>query len=131
MKTRVLDSPAKRISIAVAVLTVLVLLAGAVYIFLGTPASQPVNGPKIIAAAHAYSQGLRQRHAAIPQSVPLQVLIDQGLLQPADVGSFQGLDAQISLTASGSGPNVLMRVHMTDGTDLLLLSDGSTQGIKR
>ncbi len=131
MKTRVLDSPAKRISIAVAVLAGLVLLAAAVYIFLGTARSQPANGPKIIAAAHAYTLAQRERHAPIPQAVPLQVLIDQGLLQPADIGSFQGMDATIFLTAGTGGPSVLMRVKMPDGTDFVLLTDGSTLTIKR
>ncbi len=131
MKTRVLDTPAKRISIAVAILTGLILLAAAIDIFLGTAAPRPVNGPKIIAAAHAYTQALQQRHLPIPQAVPLQVLIEQGLLQPADIGSFQGLDAIISLTAGGAGPAVLMRVHMPDGMDLVLLADGNAHKIKR
>ena len=54
MKTQILDSPAKRISIAVAVLTGLILVAAAAYTFLGSSASKPVNGLKIIAAARAY-----------------------------------------------------------------------------
>jgi hypothetical protein len=131
MKTRLLDSPTKRISIAVAVLTGLVVLAAAAYIFLGSSPSQPANGAKIISAAHAYTQALQQHHAPVPQSIPLQVLIDQGLLQPADVGSFQGMDAKIFLTASGSGPNILMRVHLPDGTDLVLFGDGNAQQVKR
>jgi hypothetical protein len=131
MKTRILDTPAKRISIAVAILTGLILVAAAVYIFVGTVAPQPANGPKIIAAARDYTRALQQRHLPIPQAVPLQVLIDQGFLQPADIGSFQGLDANISLTASSGGPTVLMRVHMPDGTDLVLLADGSARQIKR
>ncbi len=133
MKTRILDSPAKRISIAVAMLAGLILLAAAVYIFLGTAALQRANGPNIIAAARAYTRSLQQRHLPIPQAVPLQVLINQGLLQPADVGPFQGLDANISLTArdSDGAQTVLMRVHMPDGTDLVLLADGSAHQVAR
>jgi hypothetical protein len=128
MNTRILDTATKRISIAVAIVTGLILLAVAVYTFLGPTASQPANGPKIIAAAQAFTRALRQSHAPIPQSIPLQVLIDQGLLQPADIGSFQGLEANISLTATNPGPQtVLMRVHMPDGTDLTLLANGSAQ----
>jgi hypothetical protein len=131
MKTRLLDSPAKRISIAVAILTGLVLLAVAVYIFLGTSSSQPVNGLKIVAAAQAYTRALQQSHSPIPPTVPLQALIDRGLLQASDVGSFQGMDATIFLTAPTNGPAALMRVQMPDGMDLILLADGSTLGVKR
>jgi hypothetical protein len=132
MKTQLLDSPSKRIPIAVATVTGLILVAAAIYTFLGTPPPQPVNGPKIIAAAHAYTRALLQNHAPVPQAVPLQVLIDQGFLQPADAGSLQGMDASISLMARDTDPTfVLMRVHMPDGTDLVLLADGSAQGIKR
>jgi hypothetical protein len=130
MKTQVLDSPAKRISIAVAIVTGLILLAAIVFTFLGGSSSLPANGPKIIAAARDYGRALKQAHSPIPQSVPLQTLIDQGLLQPADVGSFQGLDANISLTSSSdSAHTILMRVHMPDGLDLVLLGDGSAQEV--
>lgn len=131
MKTQILDSTAKRISIAVAILTVLLLLAIALYTFLGSTPSQPADGLKIIAAARTYTRALQQRHAPIPPEVPLQVLIDQGLLQPADVGSFQGMDANIALTAPSNGPAVLMRVHMPDGTDLVLQANGSSQQVRR
>jgi hypothetical protein len=131
MKTQLLDTPSKRIPIAVAVVTGVILVGAAIYTFLGTPASLPINGLKIIAAAHAYTRALVQRHAPIPAAVPLQTLIDQGLLEPADVGSFLGMDANIFLTATNNGPAVLMRVRMTDGTDLVLLADGSAQQTKR
>jgi hypothetical protein len=131
MKTRILDTPAKRISIAVAIVAGLILLAAAIYFVVGIVAPRPANGLKIIAAAHAYTRALQQRHLPIPQAVPLQVLIDQGLLQPADIGSFRGLDANIFLTAGSAGPTVLMRVHMPDGTDLVLLADGNARKIKR
>jgi hypothetical protein len=133
MNTRVLDTPAKRISIALAIATGLILLAAAAYIFLRSGAAQPANGPKIIAAARAYTHALLQNHAPIPPSVPLQTLLDQGLLEPADVGSFQGLDANISLTARASeGPQaVLMRVHLPDGTDLVLLADGTAMSVRK
>jgi hypothetical protein len=132
MKTRIMDSPATRVSIAVTIAAGLILLAAAVYTFFGPSSSQSANGLKIIAAAQAYTRNLRQRKLSIPPTVPLQALIDQGLLQSADVGPFQGLDANISLTASSdSAHTVLMRVHMPDGMDFVLLGDGSTQGLKQ
>jgi len=130
VKTQLLDSPSKRVPIAVATVIGLILIGAAIYTFLGTPTTQPVNGPKILAAARAYTHALLQSHSAIPHAVPLQVLIDKGFLQPADAGSLQGMDASIFLTASSGGPTVLMRVRMTDSTDFVLLADGSTQQIK-
>lgn len=130
MKTPILDTPARRISIAVAVLTGVILVAGAAYTFLGTGAVQPVNGMKIVGAAHAYTRALVQNHQPIPPSVSLQTLVDKGFLKPDDIGSFQGLDADVALTKTGSGPSVLMRVRMADG-DLLLYDDGVQKKIKR
>jgi hypothetical protein len=133
MKTRILDSSAKRMAMVVAILAGLILIGAAAYTFFGSVESQPANGLKIIAAAHAYATGLQQRHLPIPKAVSLQILIDQGLLKPADIGPFQGLDANIFLTTSVRSGNqfVLMRVHMPDDTDLLLLEDGSSQRVKR
>lgn len=126
MNTRILDSPTKRISIAVAVMTGLIVVAAAGYLFLGSSSPSPVNGFMIIAAAHNYTHALVQRHVLVPQSVPLQTLVDQGLLKPDDIGAFQGLEATIFLTAPTNGPPVLMRVRMPDGTDYVLLADGKS-----
>lgn len=127
MKTQALDSTSKRISMGVAVLTGIILLGAAAYTFMGGSTSKPVNGLKILAAAHSYTAALQQQHQAIPETVPLQVLVDHGLLQPADIGSFAGLQADIALKGTNGAQNVLMRVHLQDGTDLVLLTDGSAQ----
>jgi len=131
MKTRILDSPASRISVAVAVLAGLILIGAGAYTFFGMGDNKPVDGMKIISAAHNYTRFLIQNQQPIPQAVSLQVLVDKGFLQPADIGPFQGLKAAIALTKRGSGPSVLMRVQMPDGMDLVLFEDGVTQKIKR
>ncbi|HZM01888.1 MAG TPA: hypothetical protein VFC44_02595 [Candidatus Saccharimonadales bacterium] len=131
MKTRVMDSPAKRVSIAVAVVTAVILAVAAGFTFFGGSA-QPVNGPKIVAAAQAYTRALRAQHLPVPLTVSLQDLIDRGFLQAKDAGLFQGMDAVITLVAQNDGPQTpLIRVHMSDGTDLLLMGDGSTEQVKR
>jgi hypothetical protein len=134
MNIRTLDSAsAKRISMGVAVLTGLILAGAAIYTFFGGADSRPADGPKIIAATHAYALALKEQHLPIPHALPLQVLVDKGLLQTADIGPFQGLDAEIFLTSSDkAGPRFpLMRVHLPDGTDLVLWADGSSQKVKR
>jgi hypothetical protein len=131
MKTQLLDSPAKRVPIALAVLTVVVVVGAAIYTFSRSAPSQPVNAPKIIAAARTYSHSLRDGHQPVPHSIPLQKLVDQGLLLPADLGPFQGMEANIFLTSDPGDPPVLMRVHMTDGTDIILMANGQMLQVKR
>jgi hypothetical protein len=94
----------------------------------GAPAG--VDGPAIIAAAHAYTSDLRARAQPVPKSIPLQQLAALGYLKPGQIAAFRGLDATLSLTADNRSPQVvLMRVHMPDGTEVLLWSDGSTQEV--
>jgi hypothetical protein len=130
MKTNLLDSSAKRVSIAVAVLALVVVAAAGIYLFTGNSAAEAVNGPKIIAAARAYTRALVQNHEEVPHSVALQTLVEKNFLQNADIGSLQGLDAKIFLTAGTNGPPVLMTVHMPDGGTLLLLADGTSRTTK-
>lgn len=131
MKTPDTESPAKRLPVVLLVVTALAVIGGGLHFFFSNNSS-PADGPKIIAAAQAYTRALRQSHAPVPHAVPLQTLIDKGLLKPADVGSFQGLDAKVFLTgANTGGPDVLMTVRLSDGTDLVLLANGATQTIKR
>ena len=68
----------------------------------------------------------------IPKTVSLNELLTGGYLKPADVAPFQGLDAVLELTSDASNPQtVLMRVHMPDGSDLVLLGDGTAQQVAR
>jgi hypothetical protein len=67
----------------------------------------------------------------VPASVPLQTFIDQCLLEPADVGSFQGMDANISMTTTNGLPHVLMSVRLPDGTEMVLLADSKGLPVKR
>ena len=53
-------------------------------------------------------------------------------LQPADIAAFAGLDATLALIYNPSDPTfVLMRVHLPDGTDVVLLADGTAQTTRR
>jgi hypothetical protein len=129
MNTRLLDSPARRISLAVAVLALLVIVGAGLYLFLGTSAEPSVNGPKIVAAASAYTRSLARNHVPIPQTLPLQTLVDKGLLQPADIGALQGLDAKVFLTSTAGPLQPLMTVRMPDGTAFMLTANGIFQRV--
>jgi hypothetical protein len=129
MQTRLLDSPKKRIIIALTAAAALVVICAGVLML--RPPEHPINGPKIIAAARAYTRALQQSHSPIQPTVPLQTLISRGFLKPADAGSLAGMDATIFLVAGNGHPSILMRVHLPDGNDLVLLDDGSVRQLKR
>jgi hypothetical protein len=131
VKTRIEEPPARRTPIASAIVIVLVIVAAGIYLLHGSAPAPQANGPRIFAAAQAYARALHDRHQPIPHSVPLQTLLDQGYLRPADAGPFNGLEAYISLVATNGRPLVLMQVRMPDGQNLLLLPDGSMQPVKQ
>jgi hypothetical protein len=127
MKTQLMDSSTKRISVAVGILAAVILVGAALYMVFSAVPLLPINGEKIIAASSSYTHALRQRNLPIPASVSLQTLADQGFLKPSDISVFHGMDARITLVATGPGPTPLMRVKMGDGIEFILFSDGTTQ----
>jgi len=67
-----------------------------------------------------------------PTTVALQDLLAKGLLTPADVSGFAGMDVTVSLTANEMHPtDILMRVRMQDGSQFVALTDGSVQELPR
>lgn len=98
----------------------------------GNVSNAKIDGPKIIAAGRAYTHDLMAHKQPIPRSVSLNELVAHGYLQASDIAAFQGLDATLSLIYNASDPAfVLMRVHMPDGSDVVLLGDGSAQSTRR
>jgi len=93
---------------------------------------EKVNGLRFVAAARGYTRMLVASKQPIPATVSLNELLARGFLKPADVAPFQGLQTEIILTSDASNPRAaLMRVHLSDGTDLVLFNDGSTQQVRR
>jgi hypothetical protein len=133
MKLRIPDSPVKRMALAIGAAVVIMVTGGIIYLLRADDASSAkIDGLKIVAAANAYTRGLVASKQPIPKTVPLNELLTHGYLKPADVAAFQGLDATLVLASDDTYPrNVLMRVHMPDGTDFVLLGDGSAQEIRR
>jgi hypothetical protein len=133
MNVRDPESPVRRMTIAVAAALAIMVAAGLLYVLVvSNGAAAKVDGPAIVAAAHAYTAALRARAQSIPKTIPLEQLVALRYLKPEQVAAFRGLAATISLTAEQLGPHtVVMRVHMPDGTDIVLLSDGSVQEAAR
>jgi len=119
--------------IAVAAALAIMVVAGLLYVYVvSSGAGGKVDGPAIVAAAHAYTADLRARGQPVPHSILLEQLVTLHYLKPDQIAAFHGLEATLSLTTDDRYPQaVLMRVHMPDGTDLVLLGDGSAQQVAR
>src|SRR5581483_487864 len=104
-----------------------IVIAG--FVFFRPSGSGKVDGPKIIAAAHRYTGELRSKGAPVPPSVQLEELIGKGFLKREDVSGFNGIEVSVYLTADTNQPGipVLMRAHMPDGHDVVVLGDGTVQ----
>jgi hypothetical protein len=103
------------------------------YLYVVSNGARPkVNGAAIVVAAHAYTVDLRAARQPIPKSVPLQQLATLGYLKPEQIAAFRGLEATLSLTGDERNPKTeLMRVHMPDNTDIVLLNDGTAMQVYR
>ena len=132
MKLRKPDSSVKRVALAIGAGAGLIALLAWAFFLAGAPSGERVNGIRIVAAAQGYTRSLLVAGRPIPQSVRLDELVAHGFLKPEDVAAFHGLDAAVLLASTQRGPQtVLMRVRFPDGTDLMLLADGSVQQVAR
>ena len=85
-----------------------------------------------MAAAQAYAHDLQVRGLAVPATVDLRDLVAKGLVNSADVSGFDGMQVTVSLAASiGNFQDVVMRVRLQDGSQLVALADGSIQAVSR
>jgi hypothetical protein len=95
---------------------------------------QPVfkDASKLITAMRAFSEDLKTRGQPLPPSVSLRELVSGGYILARDVRAFDGMDVTISLTADETHPqDVLIRVRLSDGSVIALLTDGSVQGLPK
>lgn len=85
-----------------------------------------------MAAAEAYARDFRARGQPMPATVELQDLLAKGWLQADDAKGFAGMQVTISLTVDESHPrDVMMRVQMQDGSEVVALADGSVMSVAR
>ena len=123
----------KRASKVMAVVAFLLVAGFFAYIIsVPRPVSGRVNALKIMTAAQTYAHDLKAHGLAVPATVALQDLIAQGLLTTADVSGFAGMDVTVSLVHADRSPQeVLMRVRLQDGSQIVALEDGSVQQVPR
>ena len=121
----------KRIFKIIAVVAVVMIAASITYFIFTRPAPARVDAPKIMAAAQSYAHDLRAHGQVVPATVSLHDLIANALLRPEDVSGFSGMEVSISLTVTEANPqDVLMRVRMPDGSEILAMADGSVQSAR-
>jgi len=121
----------KRTHAVAAILVIAVVAIVASFWFIH-PSPGQVNGPKILNAAQAYAHDLHAHGLPVPATVALGELVTNGLVQPDDVSGFAGMEVTVSLTATGSNPqDVLMRVRLQDGSEMVALADGSVHAVAK
>lgn len=119
----------KRILAAIAMVTFVVLVN---YRVRSTRDSVRVDAGKILIAARQYAAGLEAKGIPVPASIPAKLLIDQGLLPPADVSGFTGAGVSVNLTPDQSRPrDVLFWAKGQNGTEFTALVDGSVQQVRK
>jgi len=122
----------KRLFTVVAIISGVMIAASITYFTFSRPVPGQVNAPHIMAAAQAYAHDLQVRGLAVPATVDLRDLVAKGLVNSADVSGFDGMQVTVSLAASiGNFQDVVMRVRLQDGSQLVALADGSIQAVSR
>src|SRR5665213_906477 len=122
--------PVKKALLAILALVAALAVVGFIYIKATVASMGRVDAVKIIAAAAAYSHGLTTSGKPVPMTVSLKELINQGLLKHEDVAAFDGMETTVTLKADAAHSQaILMRTHLADGADYVLLMDGSAQQV--
>jgi hypothetical protein len=68
------------------------------------------------------------RGQTVPTTISLNELVGAGYLKPEDAAAFKGVDLTLYPTALGTLPKaVVARARLADGSEVLLLADGTVQ----
>lgn len=77
-------------------------------------------------------QSFKRDRKPTDSTVPLRELVSRGYLRAEDIRGLEDRDVTVSLSADETSPQtVLIRVHSTDGFDIVLMADGSVQGLPK
>lgn len=124
--------PTERNHLIIAATIVSVVLLGALLNGVLHPKLPPMNFGKVIAASQTYRRDLQAKGESVPAMVSLQELTNRGFLHATDVPGLAGLDVTIALKPEETRPqDVLVRVRLPSGDELVTLADGSVQQIGR
>lgn len=112
---------------------VLLVVLVVVFILLHVGTTPPARSlgagaSKIVPASRAYAKLLKAEGAPIPAFVNVKELVARGLLGQDDLKGFARMEVSVSTSADENSPSeVLIRARQADGTELVLLADGSVQ----
>jgi hypothetical protein len=91
-------------------------------------ALQSLPHERLEAAVHAFARDRKGGDSA----VPLRKLVSGGYLRLEDIRGLEERDVTISLTARENTPSaVWICVHASDGSDIVVMADGSIQKVPR
>ena len=126
MKTRQLLIPVVAV-IAVGVAVCLALIA-----YWQRPLPVMQDASKLIAAVRAFSQDRVKKGEALPDSLPLQELVKGNFITAEDVRAFDGMEVTFHLTTDTTDPKaVLIRARLPDGSQMVMLGDGTVQQLPK
>ena len=84
--------------------------------------------PVVLTALRRYSEDKLIRHQPMPAKVSMQDLVQAGYLKPQEAAEFKEVDLTFYPLAAGSGPKtVVARARLADGSQVVLLADGSVE----
>jgi hypothetical protein len=87
------------------------------------------NAAKLIPALQAYARDRVAQGQPLPPTVSLSDLVAKGYLSFDDVSVFRGADVEFYPGVDLKSPkSVLARARMADGTEMVVLVDGSVMG---
>ena len=96
------------------------------------PPPPPMDSAKLFSALEAFSQDRRDAALPIPASLTLRELVASGYLGTNDVRAFEGTEVTFQLDSDLTRPQeVMIRVKLRDGTQMVLLGDGSVQRVSK
>ena len=77
-------------------------------------------------------QSFKRDRKPTDSTVPLRELVSGGYLRADEVASLRDSDVSVSLAANETTPQVVwIRVRAADGSDIVLMADGSIQKVAR
>jgi hypothetical protein len=84
--------------------------------------------PVVLTALRRFSDDRMAAHKPMPDKVSLQDLVESGYLQPEIAAEFKELDLTFYPLPPGSSPkSVVARARLADGSQVVLLADGSVE----
>jgi len=76
-------------------------------------------------------QAFKRDRKITDDTVQLRELVSSGYLKAGDVQSLRERDVLVSLTSDAAAPQLVsIRVHAADGSDIVLMADGSVQKVR-